>query len=490
MKPHVITTPMNINGREFILAEVTRGMGHIGVFRYAATPYTATDVFYVENEPIVRIFDPYTVDPFVDKQIVQISGTEKCSEFVSARLSGAVENFFQYNQELARSAMPVLEMLNPGLYVVHESQMHPADTEGNFFWNHYCAKKTIAGTADKNAALGDLNFTPGYLIPTMTLPSFQQKRLYDLGENVKNEKRLGGIAYHVTGVYSALLKGHHEATAALANDAEFDCIVIEPVTGIIYDSEPNSDKEPKITALSCPYIKIPLEELSDRALERFLVTRKSVKPNAFSVLKPKMNKSVRMVSKRVFPNVVYDNAEQLPNLAILEASAEVDSVTDDQLAALATGEVKYVVVDEEGNEESKYVVSHNYYSSVVAVVNFLQVNDFKRFLKFVVDVLKNDELTSVHKFIAERLLTVMHPTIHDYFSDIAERAEQKDDIITKTARIYVGDWEEHMERMKDDKNNYRRMRKKKNENMQAIAEAKGIATLEAAVRVIDNNLIN
>jgi hypothetical protein len=471
---------MNINGREFVLAEVSRGMGHIGVFRYATSAYNTTDAFYIENDPIIRIFNPYTPDKNSDKQITQISGAEKCSDAIKARITSSAENLFRYSQGLARSAIPVLELLTPGLYVVHESQMHPGDGNGSFFWNNYAVKKPVKGTADKNASIGDANFSPCFLIPTMTPSSFQPKRMYDLTDKIKSGRRLGGVAYHISGMFSALLEGHHEATAALMNNVDFRCLVVEPLTDVIYDSSDSSGGKQKVIALSSPYINIPLEELSEKALERFLITRKQVKPNSFSEIKPKMTKSIRMVSKRVFPSVVYEKAEQLPSCAMVEASSAVDAVTDEQLAALLAGEVR--CADEEGNE--KIIVSSNYHSSVVAVSNYLQTNDFSRFLEFALALLKNDELSTSHKFIAERLLVVMHPAIYEYFLSIVNNSVKKDGIINDTAQIYVMQWEEHTQKQQGDEDSYLRKKKKTVEDMQAITEAKGIATLEAAVRSI------
>ncbi|MCL1903218.1 MAG: hypothetical protein FWF94_02230 [Oscillospiraceae bacterium] len=484
MNHNIITTPMNINGREFVLAEVTRGMGHIGVLRYSTDAYTATDFFYIENEPIIKIVNPNTSDKHAEKYIMQVSGSEKCSEAIDVRLNASAENLFRYNQDLARSAMPVLELLNTGLYVVHEAQMHPADGSGNFFWNNYCVKKAISGTSETHASIGDANFSPCFLMPTITASSFQIKKMYDIADKIKSGRQFGGVAYHVTGMYSALLKGHHEATAALMENVDFKCLVIEPLSDVVYDSseQGQSNIEPKIVALSCPYVNIPLEGLSEKTIERFLLTRKHIKPNAFAEIKPKTTKYVRIMSKRAFPGLVYEKAAQLPDCAAVEASSGIDYITEEQLDALSAGEVKYTVIDEEGNEESKTIVSSNYYSSIVTVANYLQVNSFNRFLTFAISLLKNDELTSVHKFIAERLLGIMNPTVHEYFEEVSNRAEQKEGIITDTAGRYRVLWAEHLQRQQNEDESYQIKQRKNTQNMQAITEAKGIASLEAAVK--------
>ncbi|MCL1789684.1 MAG: hypothetical protein FWG33_04925 [Oscillospiraceae bacterium] len=484
MNQNIITTHMNINGRAFVLAEVSRGMGHIGVLRYSTEAYTATDFFYVEDEPIIKVVNPNISDKHADKDIMQISGTEKCSDAIKARLTASAENLFRYNQDLARSASPVLELLNPGLYVIHESQMHPSDGNGNFFWNNYCIKKSIRGSSDRNSSIGDANFSPCFLLPTITTPSFQSKKMYEFTDKLKDGRQLGGIAYHIAGMFSALLQGHHEVTAALMNNSDFKCIVIEPLTDVVYDSSGKNNEEPKIIALSCPYINIPLKDLSEKALERFLITRKHIKPAAFSEIKSKTTKYVRIVSKRAFPGIAYEKAEQLPTCAMVETSSGIDFVSEEQLEALLAGEVKYTITDEEGNEESRLIFSSNYYSSVVTVANYLQVNHFSRFLTFAIELLKKEELTSVHKFIAERLLGIMHPAVHEYFLGITQQTEQTEVIIADIAHSYMLLWQEHIERQQGEEESYHMKQRKNKKTIQAITEAKGIASLEAAVRSI------
>jgi hypothetical protein len=482
MNPNVATTSMNIQGREFVLAEVSRGRGQIGVFRSTSTSLTATDVLFIEKEPIIKMFNPRTSDDFSNKLIAQISGAEKAADFIKTRLAGAADNYYNYSQGLVRSAIPVLELLCPGLYVVHESQMHPCDGNGGFFWNSYNQQREVNGTSEKNTVIGDNNYTPCFLIPTKQTASFQAKIMYSLADKYKDEgKQLAGVAYHVTGMFSALLEGHHAATAAILNDADFRCIVIEPITGVIYDSNEKSTlkvRNRKVVALSCPYVNIPLEQLPDNTLERFLITRNNVKPVFYQEIKPKMTKTIRAISKRAFPANLYEKVEQLPDCALVESASGVNAITEEQLTALLAGEVML-------NDE--YIVSNNHYSSIIAAANYLQTADFKRFLSFAVDILKNDDISVAHKYIAERLLAVMHPEIFKYFSEfVAKSGERgiKDGVILETAHKYLKQWEEYAQRKQLSDEEHRARGRKKSDTAQAIADVSGIATLEAAVRNI------
>jgi hypothetical protein len=480
MSQNVTITPMNIDGREFILAEVSRGMGQIGVFRHMSTKTTALDVMFIEKEPILKIFNNRTTDEYHSKSILQISGAEKAPDFIQARLTAAVDNLFNYTQGLARSATPVLELLCPGLYVVHESQMHPSDGSGGFFWNAYSTKREFAGSSDKNQVIGNGNYSPCFLIPTYQPAGFQAKKMYTESDKYKTGEKLRGVAYHVSGMFSALLTGHHAATAALLNDTDFRCMVIEPLSGVVYNEAEKKAQKRKVIALSCPYVNIPLEDMPDATLERFLVTRKHIKPVAFTEIKAKLGKVIRTVSKKAFPAAVYEKAEQLPDTSLVESAADINHLTGEQLTALLDSRVKV------NDDDPDFIVSSNHYSSIVSAANFLQTVDFNRFLGFAVEILEREDLSVAHKYIAERLLTIMHPDIFQFFNAAVEAADSnaQENVILEVARKYVIRWRDYSRRKQDAADSLVKAKQKKAEDLQAIAEAKGIQTLEAAVRTV------
>jgi hypothetical protein len=477
MNQNVSTTQMTIDGREFILAEVSRGMGQIGIFRYTSTHFTTTDIFYIEKEPILRIFDPRITDEFQNKHIIQLSGAEKSSDFIQVRINAAIENYFNYNQGLIRSAIPVLELLNPGLYVIHESQMHPCDGSGNFFWNSYGVKREIVGSADQNTIIGDGNYPPCFLIPTHQPSTFQAKQMYAVSDKFRTGGTTGGIAYHISGMFSALLKGHHAATAALINDTDFKCLVIEPLTNVLYSQPDKVSKTRKITALTCPYINIPLDQLPERMLERFLISRKHTKPAAFADIKLKFTKTIKTVSRKSFPANVYEKIEQLPGISMVEAASAVNSLSEEQIMALLEGKVKV------NEEDTDYIISVNNYASLITAADFLHISDSTRFISFAIEILSNEDLSAAHMQIAERLLTIMHPVVYDFFETIVESG-QSEGFIPEIAQKYVIKWKDYTQRKSNVEDSYHKARKKKVDSMQAIAEAKGIHTLEAAVRTV------
>jgi hypothetical protein len=502
MNPYVAITTMNVGGREFVLAEVARGMGKLGVFRATTTVSTATDVFFIDDEPIINIYNPYTPGDTSNKVVHQISAPEKSSDPAMARFAAAVDNYYLYEQGLARSLIPVLELLSPGLYVIHEAQVHPSNGDGKFFWTAYTSPYEVLGTSDKNSAIGHSNFTPGFLVPTRHPADFRMQRVLNYEEDLKKGKPLAGLTYHVSGMFSALLHGHHAATAALLHDLTFKCLMIEPLNGFLYNNHDGiaglgqatgkapgkiGDDNRKIVALTCPFVNIPLEELPDDSLERFLLQRKSVKPATFHEIKPKMMKSARTITKRAFPMAIYDKAQQLPNHTMVENAATIDYLSEEQLEALLAGEVKY-------NDE--YIISSNLHTSVSAACNYLHVLDFERFMSFAIAILKNENLVSLHKYIAERLFIIIHPAVYDFFKAriadgmakaVAEGAnieEGNGDIVYEAGLKYMNRWDEHMEKRKIAESSYTDKRNRQDMNKRKITEGKGIASLEAAAKGI------
>jgi hypothetical protein len=504
MTPYVAITSMNVGGREFILAEVARGKGKLGVFRHTTTASTATDVFFIEDEPVINIYNPHTVNESTDKVIHQISAPEKNGEPALVRFSAALDNYYLYEQGLVRSILPVLELLSPGLYVVYEAQTHPSDGSGKFFWTAYTNPVIYGGSSDKNSAVGHHNFTPGFLVPTRHPADFRIQRMMEIEDALKKGRTPAGIAYHITGMFSALLDGHHAATAALLNDVPFKCLMIEPLNGIMYNNLEGiaglgkatgkaivrDDENRKIVALTCPYVNIPLEELPDDSLERFLISRRSVKPASYGEMRPKMQKSsARTITKRAFPMAIYDKAHQLPSHSMVEEAASIDFLSDEQLTALAAGEVKH-------NDE--YIISSSLHTSIGAACNYLQVLDFEKFSAFAIGILRNEGLVSVHKFVAERLFGIIHPSIHTYFLEVFKEGTQKallsgkpvDEFMTEGGIIfevackYMTKWDEHLKMREAAESSYDNKRKRQDMNKKKITEGKGIASLEAAVRGI------
>ncbi|GHV46750.1 hypothetical protein FACS189499_02700 [Clostridia bacterium] len=416
---------MTVGDREFLLADVVSSQQQIGVC--PVDPYMSgvedrlpyTEIFYAENEPIIVMTQPTRHDNVSDKLITQISSIGECSESLQRRLEAAAENYFNVSQGISRALQPVLEVLSPGLYVCHVAKMIPTDGTHNYFMNAYSVRHEVRGTAEQNGVIGkENNYIPPFLIPTKSIAEFSEDiyRLND--EKLKSGRKLGGIALHLTGLFCALLTGHHNAMSCLMNDIDFNCIVIEPLRNVLYESDDvarEKGRQPKVIALSAPHVKIPIEDMPPAMLEHFLLTRRGARPSQYSFIARKLRRSLRSISKKKNSREVYDKVDLLPDCAMIESANAIFELTEEQTAALLAGETQC-------NGET--IITSNYYNSVVIACNFLQYQGFSRFLDFAEKILATENLTAVHKYVAERLSGIPdNEDIYNFFREMLEKAK-------------------------------------------------------------------
>lgn len=432
MKSVVVTETMQRDGEEFILACVSNSDGVIGLCDTSRNAKTALwETFYVDGQALVNIVQQSVNNNYSNKLIWQASSREKCNEQLRTILTTAADNYFLYEQSLQRSISPVLELLSDGLYVIHTSRMIPTDGAGNFFWNAYLVKHEFTGSATMSASIPpEKNFKPCFLIPTVNMAAYNETRLRLQAEKIRNDKKVGGIAYHVTGMFCALLEGHHAATASVMEGSDFNCIVIEPVRNLLFENEEKAKAEgrsPKAIALSTPFVKIPVGTVPKNMLEMFLMKRKSARPEIYHQIRISSDRMIRYRNQRLIPKVVYDNVEKLPDCEMVESASVIDKITDEQLDALLQGETTL-----NGN----VIINQNYYSSIVTACNFLQFTDRKRFIEFAVNILYNTELTAVHMYIANRVSSIMNPRLNDVFNEIVESTDSAYDPVRPMAMEY------------------------------------------------------
>jgi len=424
MNAQINTFQMNVGNREFLLADVSKSSGLIGTLTFTGTPPSqyerphTTTLFYVENEAIINLTRPPKGDEFTDKIVHQISSLSVCDEKIKTILSAVSDNYFTYSQSMSKSLQPVFEILSEGIYVCYEAKMIPSNGSRTFFWSAYAVRYELQGSSEYNSSMGrDSNYVPCFLIPTTGISEFSDTKIKAQREKLNTGKKVGGLAYHVSGLFSALLDGHHSATACLLNDMDFRCLVIEPLRDVLYESAEQAaeyGRNPKIAALSCPYVKIPISMMPPMMLESFLLRRSQARPRGYMEIKKQANKTLKMVSRRNIDRNVLLKAELLPDRAVIESAHSVSGLSDEQLQALLNGETRY---------EDKIIVSNNYYNSVVTACNYLQYEDFDRFLNFASAIINNPNLTATHKYIIERLCAINDEKINDFFVELAESGD-------------------------------------------------------------------
>ena len=420
-KAQINSTRMNIDNRDFLLVDISRSPGTIGVTAFeihTASPFekpAVTEFLYADNEVLLNLTTPPKGDEFTEKLVAQVSTLTLCEEDTKNVLAYACESYFTHSHSMSKSLQPLFEILADGTYICHEAKMIPGDGSGKFFWNAFTSRSVVEGTAKHNRHMDtDSNYTPCFLLPTVSSAEFSETKFKAQHDKLTAGKKIGGLAFFMSGMFSALLEGHHTASACLANDMDFRCIVIEPLNEVLYETDEiaaEHGREPKIIAISCPFVKIPVEEIPATMLESFLLRRSGIKPYKFAELKKKSRRTLKAMNKRVIPREILQKAELLPNFPMVISASRVSGLSDEQLDALIAGETAL---------DDKVIIGSSHHNSVVTACDFLQYEDFERFFKFAESILRNPELVSSHTHIIERLCNINDKRVHELFSSLLE----------------------------------------------------------------------
>lgn len=436
MRANISVETLRNESGEFLLVNVSGSDGLIGICDTSVSHGKSRKTFYIGGESLINM--SYRAgDDEANRQIWQCSSIDKCKSLTGSRFSSVCDAFFNNAVPLSKALSPVLEMLTDGLYVVHVSQLYPSDGAGNFFWSAYGVKHEFNGSAPVNRIIGSArNYTPSFLVPTEGFIGYSESALDPIAEKIRKGGKAYGLAYHLSGMFSALLYGHLNATASLYCDVPFECIVIEPVTETVYGYDEMTSQE-RIAALSCPHAKLPFDLLSRQSTESFFSIRRSAKPRFYDEIMSKVDKMPKSGNYiRGLSSVITTAVERLPDAEMLISSCVIDDLTDEEIQVLLSGET---TIDE------RVIISNNYYESIVCACNYLQLKDKKRFITFAEAILANHELSATHLYVAGRLKYVMDASINELFKKIYESEEPVYDSLKQIAEKYAEDYAEYNE---------------------------------------------
>lgn len=437
MKANVSIESLNGPAGDFLLVSITQSDGMIGVCDTSAKNGVCRKTFYVAGESLVDVQYKEN-DNEMNRVIWQTSSIEKTKSILGTKLQKCCDNYFSGTAPLSKAIMPVLEMLANGLYVVHLGKVFPTDGAGNFFWDAFTVKHEIYGSAPYNPLIGSEKcFSPPFIVPTQSFAGYTESAVRNAGEKLAAGKKLGGIAYHLTGMFSALIEGHINAAACALNNYDFSCIIIEPLNNVIY-GEPDSIDENKVIALSCPFVKISFDNISRKMLENFFINRSLCIPKEYEQIKWKADKmhSNGVLSRKINPNID-KNVEGYPDAEMMASAYAINELTDNDLNVLLSGSA----VDTDGNP----IISQNFYESITYAVNYLQLKDKKRFIEFAGSILKNPDLSGAYVYVANRLKYVMDAKVNELFKYILETENDSYNPLKQAAERYMKQYSEYNE---------------------------------------------
>ncbi len=480
MGVEIKTDHININGQNVTLVSVNSGRNLIGVCSAGYNmrredSSSINKLFYIGADPVINILCPNHGDRYMDKLISMAGAYGGMSEDMHNSIT---ECFDRVNNgdSLETSLHNIFTFLSDGVYTVYTAEYYPTDGNGTFFWGAYNIPHEVNGTAECVRSISaHRTFTPCFLIPGNPLDSYLAKTKAAADEAIKNRK-IQGIVYHLSGLHSVLLKGHHGAVSCAMAGVPFKCAVIEKITDPYTEvmtyippapakkqtpeyasgeepfgfdgeeqnpapapSETENASEPVviehegITGFRSPSVKIPIETFPRNMLHTILQSHTEIKPQYFSHIMQKTNViRKKSYTNNILPLPALENCDRMPDCEMIESANAIDNLSQDQLDALLSGNTEY-----NGN----IIISPNFYTSIVTACNYLQFNDKQRFVTFSISILDNPDLSATHEYIAKRIARIDSSRIYDFFRGAVSANDPRYEKIMGTAESYIKEYD-------------------------------------------------
>lgn len=447
---------IDMGGQSVLLAAVRGGSAVIGTCSAGHTNVrgeisSVSRLFYMGTDPVVNLLCPNHGDKRSEKLIQMSLGYQGMDLDIKSALTESLTRL-NTGESLESGLRSVLSLLSDGVYTIYKSEYYPTDGAGTFFWGAYNLSHEVRGSAEHNRMIGESNvYKPCFLIPSEPLDSYKAKILATAEEAVKSRK-VQGIVYHLTGLHSVLLKGHHGSAACAAAEIPYVCAVIEKITEPYTEKAaqppapaaeqpaegeeqpaPAAEERGGITGYRSASVKIPLEYIPRDMLRLLVETRRESKPDFFPILLKKLGTVRRKtISNNVIPQNVHDKCELMPDAEMIESAYAITELSEGQLGALLSGDTEF---------EGETIISPNFYSSIVTACNYLQFTDERRFISFALAILDNSELSATHEYIARRISRVANRKIYDYFTNMLANPNTPNEKLLPIAERYCRDYE-------------------------------------------------
>lgn len=461
MSVEIKSDNINLGSGSVLLVSVKNGNAVIGTCSaghptHSKDSTSLTRLFYIGNDPVVSLQCPNNGSKRTDKLISFCPGFQGVDHKIREALS---DSFTKLNkgESLEIGMRELFTLLDDGVYTVYTSEYYPTDGSGTLFWGAYNISHEVRGTAEHNRTIGSFRpYRPCFLIPSQPLDSYLPKIKASTDEATKS-RHVQGIVYHLSGLHSVLLKGHHGAVSCIDHDFPFKCAVIEKITEPYTDPLIQVEVPPEegaenaeeqaapvmktvphegITGYRSASVKIPLEAFPKDMLRQLIESRSESKPEQYSVLIKKYNTVRRKsISNQVVPHHILERCDQMPDVEMIESAFAIDELTDEQLNCLLAGDTEM---------DGQVIISPNFYSSIVTACNFLQFHSEARFIEFSLAILDNPELSATHEYIARRISRLIdNKKVYNYFRGVLGNEETANPKILSLAERFVKDYELH-----------------------------------------------
>lgn len=488
MSVEIKTEHIDIGGKNVILASVRGGNAVIGTcslgygVKHGDTS-AQTRIFYLGNNPVAEILCPNHGSKKSDKMISLCTGYSGMDEDIHSTITECF-NRLNRGDSLEAGLHDVLALLPDGVYTLYTADYYPTDGAGTFFWGAYNLTHEIHGTAEHDRTIGpNRTYRPCYLIPGVPLDTYDSK-VTSMTDAAVKARMIQGIAYHLSGLHSVLLKGHHGAVSCVSAKVPFKCAVIEKLSEPYTDAyipvpapapkkeepeqpqdeeavqttdeaaaetteaaeaaapaaqpvQPEIPEREGINGFRSASVKVPIESIPREMLKVILENRSEYKPDHYRTLVKKLGLvRKKSYSNKVIPRPVLDACEEMPDCDIMESVFTVDKLTQPQLDALLSGDTEY---------NGEIIISPNFYASIVTACNYLQFTDKRKFVKFALDILENHELNATHEYIANRISRLMNKDIYAFFRSITANDDPGYEKLLPIAQKYIEYYDKQQE---------------------------------------------
>lgn len=455
MSVEVKSEYIDIGGSNVLLVSVKNGSAVIGTcsagyIQRSGDSTAQTRLFYIGNDPVVSLTCPNHGSKRTDKLISFAPGFQGVDHSIRDALTESF-NKINHGDSLEIGLREIFSLLSDGVYTVYTSEYYPTDGAGNLFWGAYNITHEVRGTAEQNRVIGkEKVYRPCFLVPSQPLDEFLPKIKASTDEQTKT-RRIQGIVYHLSGMHSVLLKGHHGAVSCIERDLSYKCAVIERITDtyteapVIPEAPPEEEnaeqpapapeaKPEGVTGFRSASVKIPLEKFPKDMLRLLIETRGETKPSHYNTLVNKYNTVRRKsVSNQVLPRHILERCDQMPDIEMMESVFTITDLSDEQLNCLLAGDTEM---------NGQLIISANFYSSIVTACNYLQFHSESRFVEFSLAIMDNPELSATHEYIARRVSRLEdNRTVYRYFKTAVESDEPRYEKIRPIAERFVSDYE-------------------------------------------------
>lgn len=431
---------IDINGTGVLLVSVREGGGVVGVCSAGHTVRTGdtgalTKLFYIGNDPVINMQCPNNGSARTDRLLSFCPGFVNVDAAIRAIFG---EGFERVNrgESLEIGLRDVFALMTDGVYAVYLSEYYPTDGTGTMFWGAYNISHEVRGTAEENRTIGqNRTFRPCFLVPSVPIDTYKPK-IKAITDEMSKTRAVQGIVYHLSGLHSVLLKGHHGAISCIERDIPFKCAVIEKITSPYTEAASDGETAHEgTTGFRSASVKIPIGLFPKDMLRLMLETRRDAKPKQYDTLHRKFHTMRRKsVSNAVLPRPILEKCDLMPDTEMIESAFAIDNLTDEQLNCLLAGETML---------NGEVIIAPNFYSSIVTACNYLQFHSEARFIEFSLAILENPELSATHEYIARRALRLVgNRKVYNYFKRMLADNDPQYEKIIPLAEKFVTEYEE------------------------------------------------